>query len=239
LESHFVGNLKSKVNDVVRQREDYRISPNEKIDDLIKRTTRLLIDLELVGEKKNITSVLEKVIRNLPSSLDVWAEVERERSRHDAYNIADVWASLRRKDADLSSKTSHVSAGIGLGAFKVRKQHESSVRHSGGHNTGHHTQNQRDVTCNHCGKIGHMRAECRSRLAGRALAPGFVDSTRKHNGGGQNHGKPLLLVVTIRQAKVKHSLEQLQYYFLDAFLRRSKLSPLRTVLERNLEGQIS
>ncbi|GAX79016.1 hypothetical protein CEUSTIGMA_g6456.t1 [Chlamydomonas eustigma] len=35
-----------------------------------------------------------------------------------------------------------------------------------------------------------MRAECRSRLAGRAPAPGSVDSKRKHNGGGQNHGKP-------------------------------------------------
>ncbi|GAX81736.1 hypothetical protein CEUSTIGMA_g9164.t1 [Chlamydomonas eustigma] len=164
------------------------------MDDLINRTTRLLIDLELVGEKKSLTSVLEKIIRNLPSSFDVWAEVERERSRHDAYNIADFWASLRRKDADLSSKSAHDSAGTGLGAFIVRKQHESSVRHSGGHNTAsHHAQHQRDgatVTCNHCGRMGHMRAECRSRLAGRAPAPGSVDSKRKHNGGGQNHGKP-------------------------------------------------
>jgi hypothetical protein len=51
---------------VVRQWEDYSISPSEKMDDLINRTTRLLIDLELVGEKKSITSILEKVIRNLP-----------------------------------------------------------------------------------------------------------------------------------------------------------------------------
>ncbi|GAX79093.1 hypothetical protein CEUSTIGMA_g6533.t1 [Chlamydomonas eustigma] len=163
------------------------------MDDLINRTTRLLIDLELVGEKKSLTSVLEKIIRNLPSSFDVWAEVERERSRHDAYNIADFWASLRRKDADLSSKSAHDSASTGLGAFTVRKQHESSVRHSGGHNTNHQAQYQRDgatVTCNHCGRMGHMRAECRSRLAGRAPAPGSVDSKRKHNGGGQNHGKP-------------------------------------------------
>ncbi|GAX85955.1 hypothetical protein CEUSTIGMA_g13371.t1, partial [Chlamydomonas eustigma] len=190
LESHFVGNLKSKVSDVVRQWEDYR---SEKMDDLINRTTRLLIDLELVGEKKSLTSVLEKIIRNLPSSFDVWAEVERERSRHDAYNIADFWASPRRKDADLSSKSAHDSASTGLGAFTVRKQHESSVRHSGGHNTNHQAQYQRDgatVTCNHCGRMGHMRAECRSRLAGRAPAPGSVDSKRKHNGGGQNHGKP-------------------------------------------------
>ncbi|GAX85200.1 hypothetical protein CEUSTIGMA_g12620.t1 [Chlamydomonas eustigma] len=146
LESHFVGNLKSKVSDVVRQWEDYRISqagglpyfPSEKMDDLINRITRLLIDLELVGEKKSLTSVLEKIIRNLPSSFDVWAEVEREQSRHDAYNIADFWASLRRKDADLSSKSAHDSASTGHGAFTVRKQHESSVRlvrHSGSTHT--------------------------------------------------------------------------------------------------------
>jgi hypothetical protein len=48
-----------------------------------------LIDLELVGEKKSLTSVLEKVIRNLRLSFEVWAEVERERSKHDACNIED------------------------------------------------------------------------------------------------------------------------------------------------------
>ncbi|GAX79271.1 hypothetical protein CEUSTIGMA_g6711.t1 [Chlamydomonas eustigma] len=143
------------------------------MDDLINRTTRLLLDLELVGEKKSLTSVLEKIIRSLPSSFDVWAEVERERSRHDAYNIADFWASLRRKDADLSSKSAHDSAGTGLGAFTAQHQRDGAT-----------------VTCNHCGRMGHMRAECRSRLAGRAPAPGSVDSKRKHNGGGQNHGKP-------------------------------------------------
>ncbi|GAX84558.1 hypothetical protein CEUSTIGMA_g11979.t1 [Chlamydomonas eustigma] len=150
--------------------------------------------MELVGEKKSLTSVLEKIIRNLPSSFDVWAEVERERSRHDAYNIADFWASLRRKDADLSSKSAHDSAGTRLGAFTVRKQHESSVRHSGGHNTSHQAQHQRDgatVTCNHFGRMGHMRAECRSRLVGRAPAPGSVDSKRKHNGGSTHTNTPV------------------------------------------------